>query len=113
MGTLNESRCEACRPDAPKLADDELEAVLLQLPDWKLIDVDGVKQFQREFSFSDFRKALAFLNTVAELAEEEDHHPSMLLEWAKVTVTWWTHKVQGVHRNDAIMAAKTDAAYHS
>ena len=56
-------------------------------------------------------QALAFTNKVGELAEAEDHHPAILTEWGLVTVTWWTHKVKGLHRNDLIMASKTDAAY--
>jgi 4a-hydroxytetrahydrobiopterin dehydratase len=64
---------------------------------------------EREFKFKNFKQALAFANQVAELAEAEFHHPAILLEWGKVTVTWWTHAIKGLHKNDFICAAKTDA----
>ena len=63
----------------------------------------------RIFHFPSFADALAFTNRVGVLAEEEAHHPALLTEWGQVTVTWWTHKIRGLHRNDFIMAAKTDA----
>ena len=63
------------------------------------------------FRFDDFAKALAFTNALGQLAEEEDHHPALLTEWGRVTVTWWTHKIRGLHRNDFVMAAKADELY--
>lgn len=84
---------------------------LAELPDWRLIEQDGEPQLQRAFRFRNFAEALAFTNQVAELAEQENHHPAILLEWGKVTVRWWTHKIGGLHRNDFIMAARTDALY--
>ena len=63
------------------------------------------------FSVDDFAQALEFTNKVGELAEEEGHHPALLTEWGRTTVTWWTHKIRGLHRNDFIMAAKTDELY--
>ena len=80
-----------------------------QIPDWQLVEVDGVKRLMREFRFVDFAQALAFTDAVGEIAEEEGHHPALLTEWGRVTVSWWTHKIRGLHRNDFIMAAKTDA----
>jgi 4a-hydroxytetrahydrobiopterin dehydratase len=65
------------------------------------------------YSFNNFVEAIAFTNRVGELAEEENHHPALLTEWGKVTVTWWTHKIRGLHRSDFIMAAKTDKYYQS
>ena len=59
----------------------------------------------------DFAEALEFTNDVGAIAEEEGHHPAILTEWGRVTVTWWTHKIRGLHRNDFIMAAKTDQIY--
>ena len=61
--------------------------------------------------FGNFVDALAFTNRVGQIAEEEDHHPALLTEWGKVTVSWWTHKIRGLHRNDLIMGAKTDELY--
>jgi 4a-hydroxytetrahydrobiopterin dehydratase len=82
-----------------------------QVPDWQVVEEGGVKRLQREFKFKNFVQALDFTNQVGELAEEEGHHPALLTEWGKVRVTWWTHKIKGLHRNDFVMAAKTDEAY--
>jgi 4a-hydroxytetrahydrobiopterin dehydratase len=76
------------------------------VPDWQIIERDGIKRLER--TFKNFAQAVAFTNKVAEIAEAEGHHPAILTEWGKVTVTWWTHKIKGLHRNDFIMAAKTD-----
>ena len=78
------------------------------MPEWELVEVDGVERLRRVFSFDDFAGALAFANEVGELAEREGHHPALLVEWGRTTVSWWTHKIRGLHRNDFVMAAKTD-----
>lgn len=106
--SLNEERCVACRKDAPRVTEAEVAELKPQIPDWELIKRDGVPQLQREFRFPDFAQALAFTDRVGALAEQEGHHPALLTEWGKVTVTWWTHKIRGLHRNDFVMAAKTD-----
>ena len=111
MVELDKQSCEACRADAPRISDEELKQLMPSIPDWQVIDVDGVKQLQREFKFSDFAEAMAFTNRVGEIAEDENHHPAILTEWGKVTVTWWSHKIKGLHKNDLIMAARTDAAH--
>ena len=72
---------------------------------------DGVTKLEREYSFPNFVVAMAFSNRVGDLAEAEDHHPAILSEWGKVKVTWWSHKIKGLHRNDLICAAKTDEVY--
>ncbi|TKB44687.1 4a-hydroxytetrahydrobiopterin dehydratase [Thalassotalea mangrovi] len=101
--------CEACRADAPKVSDAELAELIKQIPDWVPMARDGVMMLEREFKFKNFKLALEFTNKVAELAEAEFHHPSILTEWGKVTITWWTHAINGLHKNDFICAAKTDA----
>jgi 4a-hydroxytetrahydrobiopterin dehydratase len=83
------------------------------VPDWEVVDIDEVKQLVRQYKFSNFIEALEFTSKIGELAEEEDHHPSILTEWGKVTVTWWTHAVGGLHLNDFITAAKSDQIYIS
>jgi 4a-hydroxytetrahydrobiopterin dehydratase len=105
---LARERCVACRRDTPQLADSEVAELLLQLPEWEVVAVAPVKQLRRSFAFRDFAQALHFTNAVAELAEEEGHHPALLTEWGRTTVTWWTHTIRGLHRNDFVMAAKTD-----
>jgi 4a-hydroxytetrahydrobiopterin dehydratase len=103
--------CVACRKDAPTLTDDEIAALHPQIPDWNIVDLDGIKRLSRVFPFADFAKALDFTDKVGALAEEEGHHPALQTEWGRTTVTWWTHKIEGLHRNDFIMAAKTDELY--
>jgi 4a-hydroxytetrahydrobiopterin dehydratase len=82
-----------------------------QIPDWRIVERDDVARLERVFTFPDFRQALDFTNRIGALAEAEGHHPALLTEWGKVTIAWWTHKIKGLHRNDFIMAAKTDQAY--
>jgi 4a-hydroxytetrahydrobiopterin dehydratase len=106
--TLTQMKCVACRKDAPTLTDAEIADLQPQVPDWELVELDGIKRLTRVFSFPDFAQALEFSNTVGELAEDEGHHPALLTEWGRTTVTWWTHKIKGLHRNDFVMAAKTD-----
>ena len=74
---------------------------------------EGINRLERNFEFPDFVQAMAFTNQVGVLAEEEDHHPAILTEWGRVTVTWWTHKIRGLHRNDFVAAAKTDTLLRS
>jgi 4a-hydroxytetrahydrobiopterin dehydratase len=104
-------RCVACRRDAPTVSDTELAALQPQIPDWELVERDGIKRLRRVFRFRDFTEALAFTNALGAMAEDEGHHPAALTEWGRVTVTWWTHKIKGLHRNDFIMAAKSDELY--
>ena len=111
MIELSKQSCEACRADAPLISDDELRELMPAIPDWQVIVVDGVMQLTREFKFPNFAQAMAFSNRVGDLAEAEGHHPAILTEWGKVTVTWWSHKIRGLHRNDLIMAARTDGVY--
>ena len=113
MQELSKQGCEACRADAPKISDDDLRALMPQIPDWSVIVVDGVMQLSREFGFKNFAQAMAFSNRVGDIAEAVDHHPAILTEWGRVTVTWWSHKIRGLHKNDLIMAARTDEAYAS
>jgi 4a-hydroxytetrahydrobiopterin dehydratase len=111
MVELTEQACVACRADAPLVSDAELQRLLPAIPDWRVIEVDGVRQLTREFKFKNFVQALAFTNHVGDLAEAENHHPAILTEWGRVTVTWWTHKIRGLHKNDLILAARTDQVY--
>ncbi len=109
--SLAQEQCVACRRGAPRLSDDELAALRPQFPDWSVVERDGIKRLERTFTFPDFTTALHFTNWVGALAEAQGHHPAMLTEWGRVTVTWWTHAIKGLHRNDALMAVKTDHAY--
>lgn len=108
---LSQEQCQACRADAPKVSDNELRELLAKIPDWNTEVRDDVMQLEKTFVFKNFVKALEFTNQIGEIAEQEGHHPALLTEWGKVTVTWWSHKIHGLHRNDFIMAARTDQVY--
>jgi 4a-hydroxytetrahydrobiopterin dehydratase len=108
MSELSALKCTACRGDEPTLTEAEIAELRPQVPEWQVVQREGIKYLEREFRFRNFAQAVAFTNRVGEQAEEEGHHPALLTEWGKVTVTWWTHKIGGLHQNDFIMAAKTD-----
>jgi 4a-hydroxytetrahydrobiopterin dehydratase len=105
---LAQMKCVACRKDAPTVTDAEIAEFRPQVPDWEIVELDRIKRLRRVFLFDDFAQALRFTNQVGGLAEQEAHHPALLTEWGRTTVTWWTHKIKGLHRNDFVMAAKTD-----
>lgn len=109
MNELINKACEACRPGTPTATPAQIAEWMPQLPGWEIITVEGIQRLQRTFIFDNFAQALAFTQQVGALAETEQHHPAILTEWGKVTVTWWTHKIKGLHLNDFIMAAKTAA----
>jgi 4a-hydroxytetrahydrobiopterin dehydratase len=111
MSELAGMRCTACRGGEPTLTEAEVEELRPQVPGWEVVERDGVKRLERVFRFDDFAGALAFTDGVGERAEEAGHHPALLTEWGRVTVTWWTHKIRGLHQNDFIMAARTDELY--
>jgi 4a-hydroxytetrahydrobiopterin dehydratase len=111
MSLLSQQRCTACRKGEPTVTEQEVSQLHPQVPEWQLIERDGIKRLERIFTFTNFAEALAFTDKVGLLAESEGHHPAILTEWGKVTVTWWTHKIKGLHRNDFIMAAKTDRLF--
>ena len=106
--SLSAGKCIPCRKGDPALPDAEITELLLQLPEWELIEVDGIKRLQRIFKLKNYVEAVAFTNKIAMTSEKEDHHPLITLEWGRVTVQWWTHVVRGLHQNDFVMAAKTD-----
>lgn len=113
MADLKTQACEACRSNAPQVMGEELKQMLSEVPDWALVEKSGEQQLERTFKFKDFAQALAFTQQVGDLAESEDHHPAILTEYGKTTVNWWTHKIGGLHRNDFIMAARTDDLFSS
>lgn len=107
MTQLYDMDCQ--RPkEGEGLSDKEIQELKSQVPDWDLVEEDGTLQLEREFDFKNFAQALEFTNKVGKLAEEQDHHPEIITEWGKVTVTFWTHAIDGLHKNDFIMAAKTN-----
>lgn len=107
--SLKEMKCVPCSGDEPPASLEEVQEYHKQVPEWRLVTRGGIRRLERTFEFDDFREALDFTNEVGELAEAEDHHPTLVTEWGQVEVEWWTHAIGGLHRNDFIMAAKTDA----
>jgi 4a-hydroxytetrahydrobiopterin dehydratase len=89
----------------------EVSALWRRTKGWTIASKGGVKRLEKAFEFKDFKRALAFAVRVGKMADAQDHHPEILIEWGRAQVSWWTHKVRGLHRNDFICAAKTDAAF--
>jgi len=111
MTQLTEEKCVACRADAPVVTETEVQELQPQTPEWAMVEEDGIPKLDRLFKFRNFAQALAFTAAVGDIAEGEGHHPRIVTEWGRVRVTWWTHKIRNLHRNDFIMAAKTDKVY--
>ena len=106
--SLEESKCEACTIDAPLVSASEAKNLLSELDGWIIESVSGVDQLVKTYKFSNYGESLDFSNKVADLAESEDHHPRIVLEYGSVEVSWWSHKIKGLHKNDFICAFKTD-----
>ena len=103
--------CEACRPGAPQVEEAERPQLLAQLSGWSIEQVDGIDQLVAEYRFPDFAAALGFAVKVGGLAEAQNHHPRVMLEWGRVEVRWWTHAIGGLHRADFVMAARCQQAF--
>lgn len=108
MATLVNERCAACRRDSPHVTDAEIAELRPQIPAWALVERDGAPRLERAFRFADTAQAQLFARELAALADEQDHHPAIQQDAEVVHVAWWTHAIRGLHRNDFIMAAKTD-----
>jgi 4a-hydroxytetrahydrobiopterin dehydratase len=111
MGSLRDMKIIPDNAITEALNEPEIKKLSAELGGWDLIRWDGENRLQRKFKFKDFSQALAFTNQVGALAEKENHHPSILTEWGKVTISWWTHKLHGLHQNDFVMASRTDELY--
>lgn len=111
MNELAQMHCSTITKDTPMLSQDAVAEYLARLSGWLIILKDGEPRLEKSYTFKDFDQAVNFTDQVAKLAKEEDHHPAILTEWGKVAVTWWTHKIRGLHQNDFIMAAKTEKLY--
>jgi 4a-hydroxytetrahydrobiopterin dehydratase len=106
MSELADKRCVPCRGGTPPVTGTELEAFRRQLGgEWRVVDEHHL---EKTYAFDDFRQALDFTVRVGEMAEEQDHHPDIHLTWGEVTVTIWTHKIDGLTESDFVFAAKAD-----
>ena len=108
---LSENKCEACSIDAQALTEQEISEFLPQIPSWIVHKEEGINRLICSFAFPNYEHSVNFAKLVAKLAEEEDHHPEIVLVWGNVTVSWWSHKIKGLHRNDFICASKTDELF--
>ncbi len=107
---LRDEKCVPCRSSSAAAATEaQIRDWQNEIPEWSVIEREGIRCLQRGFRFKDFIQALAFTNRIGRLAEAEDHHPAILTEWGQVTLTIWTHTIGGLHRNDFILAAKIDS----
>jgi 4a-hydroxytetrahydrobiopterin dehydratase len=105
MSSLAEKTCVPCRGGVPPLKGEELRKLARQVEGWEVVNEHHLKKV---FKFPDFRSALAFVNKVGDLAEEQGHHPDIYLSWGKAEITIWTHKIDGLTESDFILAAKID-----
>ena len=106
MSELADKECVPCKGGAPPLQGEALAELHRKLGDgWEVINVHHL---EKDFTFKNFRDALAFTNKVGELAEQQRHHPDIGLAWGRVTVAIWTHKIDGLSESDFILAAKID-----
>jgi len=111
MDNLAQEHCIPINASSLPLSESEADNLLAELNGWKTYRKENEPRLEKSFKFADFKQALEFTNQVGQLAEVENHHPALLTEWGSVTVTWWTHRIKNLHRNDFIMAAKTEAVY--
>jgi len=111
MNELAQLHCTPVSGDTLKLSEESIASFLSRLTGWQVLLRSGDPRLEKTFRFKNFSQALDFTNRVAQAAEDEDHHPAILTEWGMVTVTWWTHRIRGLHQNDFIMAAKTEKLF--
>lgn len=108
MDMLKTMQCTTPTPDTPALDEADIQRLHAQVTDWSIVYEDGVPRLRRTFKLKNFQQALDFTVAIGEISEEQDHHPLIELTWGRVTATWWTHAINGLHQNDFIMAARVD-----
>jgi 4a-hydroxytetrahydrobiopterin dehydratase len=109
--SLTQQKCVACSGSEPPVSEIEISKLKPMIPEWQIVEEEGIPRLRRNFHFKNFKEALDFTNRVGEAAEEEGHHPIITLTWGEATVVWFTHAISNIHKNDFIMAAKTDEIY--
>jgi len=111
MVRLAELTCEACDKSSIKLSSDEISILMPKIKDWELLVDSDVQKLKRIFKVKNYTEAIELTNKVAELSDSVNHHPQIILEYASVTVIWWSHNIKGLHNNDFIMADKTSQLF--
>tara|TARA_B110000003_G_scaffold236810_1_gene241648 strand:+ start:183 stop:524 length:342 start_codon:yes stop_codon:yes gene_type:complete len=109
---LLKKTCSACEIGAPLVPHDQQIDILKDLDGW-MIDDSDISKLRKEFKFNNYEQSIRFANLIADLAEAQDHHPKITLEWGRVSLEWWSHKIKGLHMNDFICAAKSDEIFHA
>jgi 4a-hydroxytetrahydrobiopterin dehydratase len=105
---LASRHCVPCRGGTPPLKDEDLAKISAELPDWSVVDQHHI---EKTFKFPNFKSALAFVNRIGEIAEQQGHHPDICFGWGSVKVTNFTHKIKGLTESDFILGAKIDQLY--
>jgi len=100
-----------CSQSSSALSKDEINRLLNELNNWYLMLDNGIQIISKHFTFKSYLSAIEFANSVASLAEQENHHPRICIEWGKVTIDWWTHSINGLFINDFIMAARCERIF--
>ena len=111
MKHLSKQQCEACNANAHRLSASEINSFMTEVKGWELIQESNIEKLKRVFKTHDFNQSMDLANAIARLAEQDNHHPQIMVEYSSLTVLWWTHKIEGLHQNDFIMAAKTSLLY--
>ena len=110
MTELLKGNCTACEICSPLVPDDKQKELLKDLDGW-IIDNLDISKLTKQFKFNNYKQSIAFTNLIADLAESQDHHPKITLEWGSVSLEWWSHTIKGLHMNDFICAAKSDEIF--
>jgi 4a-hydroxytetrahydrobiopterin dehydratase len=106
MEGLAAKSCVPCRGGVAPLGEGAARELLAAAPGWRL--AESATRLERRLEFRDFVEAMKFVNRVADLAQQQGHHPDIAVHWNKVDLVLWTHKIGGLHENDFILAAKVN-----
>jgi 4a-hydroxytetrahydrobiopterin dehydratase len=109
MTELAERTCVPCRGGVPPLSPEQVAVLLADLQGWTVVENHHL---EKEYQLKDFAEGLALVNRIGAIAEEQGHHPDLLLAWGRVAVKIWTHKIDGLTESDFVLAAKCDRAHH-
>jgi 4a-hydroxytetrahydrobiopterin dehydratase len=112
VNNLSQQSCSACEIGAPLVPKDQIDILLTTLDGWSVEELN-IEKLIKQYTFQSYKQASIFLSLIVNLAESEDHHPKITLEWGLVTLEWWSHKIKGLHMNDFICAAKSDEIFRS
>ena len=108
MNELRLMTCEPCQDAISAALPEQIQSWQNQLPQWQRVQYQGIEVLERVYESRDYERCLGFVQQIGALAQRENHHPEIVLSWGQVVVRWWTHKIPGLHRNDFILAARTE-----